>query len=145
MELCNAVIRIKPERLNHPLVPWYAGQLSAFHFALRDAPSDITGAEIHVGVPNDTTHFVVPCVLHANGEWTGYASPGVFPDAGQTKYEVVAFDAAGHEVWLGEGQVLIKPRVSGNEVVATATDENGGTHKLVAIYIDGEWTLRVQE
>ena len=37
----------------------------------------------------------------------------------------------------------IADAVSGNVVVATASDENGGTHTLTAIYIDGEWTLRV--
>jgi len=143
MELCNAIIKVRPERLNFPLAPWYAAQLGAFHFALCGVPADVTGVEIHVGVPGDTSHYVVPCVLHADGRWTGSASPGVFPDAGNTKYEVVAFDAAGNGVYLGEGVVAILPRVSGNEVVATATDENGGTHKLVAIYLDGEWTLRV--
>lgn len=143
MELYNAIIELRPDRLNFPLAPWYAAQLASFHVLMRGVPDDVTGLEIHVGVPGESSHFVVPCVMHADGTWSACAVPGVFPDAGQTQYEVVAFDAGGHETFLGSGVVTIAARESGNVVVATASDENGGTHTLTAIYIDGEWTLRV--
>ncbi len=143
MELCNARIEIRPTRLNFPLPPWHVAQLSAFHVELRGVPDDVTGLEIHVGVPGAESHYVVPCALHPDGRCTACAIPGVFPNAGQAQYEVVAFDAGGHETFLGEGAVIIAARESGNVVVATASDENGGTHTLTAIYIDGEWTVRV--
>lgn len=143
MELCNAFIVICPAQLNVPLVTWRPAQLSSWHFALRNVPADVTGLEVRIGVPGTDDHYDVHCAEHPSGLWTGYASPACFPAAGDAQYEVVATDARGNETYLGAGTLTVTPRVSGNVVVATASDENGGAHPLTAVNIDGEWTLRV--
>lgn len=143
MELCNAFIMIRPSRLDIELVEWRPAQLSSWQFALRGVPADVTGLEVHIGVPGTDDHYVVRCAEHPGGLWTGYASPACFPTDGSARYEVVATDARGNETFLGSGAVTVTPRRSGNVVVATASDANGGAHTLTAVHIDGEWTLRV--
>jgi len=143
MDLYNAVIELRPSRLDLPLVKWCAAQLASFVFAMRGVPGDVDGVQIHIGVPGSSDHFVVQCAEHPGRGWSGYASPGCFPAAGDATYEVVATDAADNETFLGRGSIAILPRTAGNEIVATATDETGGAHTLTAVNLDGEWTLRV--
>ncbi len=144
MDLVNAKIVLRPDRLNWPLVQWHPAQLASYRFRILAVPSDVTGLQVHVGVPGSSAdHYICPCVEHASGEWSGFAVPGCFPTAGETKYEVVATDADGHETFLGAGLVSIAERTTGNEVVATVSDEDGGTHILTAVNIDGEWSLHI--
>lgn len=142
-ELYNAEITLRPDRLNFPLVQWHAAQLSSFRFRIVRAPTDILNLRVRVGVPGSSNYYLCPCAEHACGEWTGCAVPGVFAAAGETQYEVVAVDANGHETFLGRGLVSIAARVPGDEVVATVFDDQGVAHKLTAINIDDEWTLRL--
>jgi hypothetical protein len=143
MELCNAFIMIRPSRLDIELVEWRVAQLSSWQFALRGVPADVTGLEVHIGVPGTDDHYVVHCAEHPGGLWTGYASPACFPTDGSARYEGVAKDARGNETYLGSGAVTVSPRTSGNVVVATASDADGGVHTLTVVNLDGAWTLRV--
>lgn len=106
------VIHIDESRLNFPLKTVTAGVLSSAYFTLEGVPPHVESLAVCFGYDTDGLTFRAECAKAdgAEGVWTCYANPYVFPAAapdGTLEYHVLAVDGHGNPQWLGTGVLRV--------------------------------------
>ena len=110
-------IRLRPDRLNWPIVTCCAGRLSSAVFIIGgDIPDDIDGITVQIGRTDDpTTHqprqnFTVAANRNADGKtFRCYIAPFFFPDVSAAlEYHVLGMDMNGNARWLGTGPLIVR-------------------------------------
>lgn len=158
------IIRLRPDRLNAPLVPCCVGKLSSAVFTISgDIPDDITGIAVHIDRRNDDgtiTAYPAQATKKTDGTWHCYFSPFYFPAADDDlKYHIIGADTTNPSGavprWLGTGvlRVLDNPAngsTQAPEIIPADTyvrnPVTGLYHKLVAeVNEDGELSVAIDE
>ena len=103
MNLVNAKIRLDPERLFLPLRPVHVSQLHSAVFELENVPDDVTSIVMRVFKLDGVSHFDLPGSRCPSGDAIVYAIGTVFPEAGDARYEIHAYDFKGNPTALGSG------------------------------------------
>lgn len=140
--LHNLTIELTPERLNRRLATMHARQLHSFTARLVRIPTDVTSVVLRIFRPVGG-FYDIPVSLRPDGS-TGiaYAIGPCFPEVGEAKYEVHAYDARGNATALGVGLLAVDPfsatgeplRPGEERPVMTLQDRSGATHTITAIY-----------
>ena len=110
------VVKIRPDRLNAPLVTCNVGKLSSAVFVIvGDIPDDIDGMTVQIGRTADpTTHqprenFTAATTRQDDGTFRCYLSPFLFPDVSDAlEYHVLGGDTNGNTRWLGTGALIVR-------------------------------------
>lgn len=146
MNQANIVVTLDPTRLNRPLPLWYARQVHSFVARFRNIPDDVTNVMVRVFKPDGVSYFDIPVNRSAeSSEGIAYVWPMVFETAGESKYEVHAYDYKGNPTALGKGHVEIEtfsasgePLPPGQPVtIMRIADASGAFHNIIAVP-DGE-------
>lgn len=140
--LYNQTIEIRPDRLDVQLAKLHARQLHSFTARLVGLPTDVTGVFIRLFSAQGGGFFDVPVSLRPNGT-TGicYLIGTCFPDVGEVRYEVHAFDARGNATALGAGSAAVEPFSSSGTpiepgvpvVLDRIRDASGNWHTIKAV------------
>ena len=111
-------IKVRPDRLNCPLVTCYVGLLSSAVFVIGgDVPDDIESMNVEIGrTPDETTtpptarkNYSAACKKQTDGTWRCYLSPFHFPDLSEAlEYHVIGVDANQNARWLGTGVLVVR-------------------------------------
>ena len=108
-------ITIRPDRLELPLAPVYAGRLSSAVLEIGgDVPDDVASVAVLIDrTPDPSTHqprdpFSAAATRLGLGPFRCYLSPFNFPDESDAlKYHVVGTDSNGNPRWLGTGRLCV--------------------------------------
>lgn len=152
--LYNQTIELQPDRLNCHLAKMNARQLHSFTARLVNVPTDVTSVVLRVFRPALGGFYDIPVSLRPNGS-TGiaYVIGTCFPEVGEAKYEVHAYDAHGNATALGVGLLSVDPfsatgeplSIGEERPVMTIQDRSGATHTITAIYNGKDWTSIVDD
>ena len=111
-------IRVRPDRLNAPLVPCNVGKLSSAVFVVEgDIPDDMDTLSVRIGrVPDPSTEpptpredFTAAASRQDDGTFRCYLAPFYFPDvSAELAYHIVGADLEGNSRWLGTGGLIVE-------------------------------------
>lgn len=109
-------IRIRPDRLNAPLVTCNVGKLSSAVFIIEgDIPDDVDTIAVQIGRTDDPqTHeprpnYTAATTRQEDGTFRCYLSPFCFPDVSNVlEYHVLGADTSGNPRWLGTGPLIVR-------------------------------------
>jgi len=116
-------------------------------------PDDVTSVVLRIFKTDLTSHYDIPVGRHPNGAGIAYAIGTCFPDVGEAKYEIHAYDAHGNMTALGDGKVSVSPfSTSGAPIepgqpvyVTEIPDANGVMHRIIAVQNElGEYTTQME-
>lgn len=152
--LHNLTIELSPDRLNRRLEKMNARQLHSFTARLVQVPTDVTSVVLRVFRPVLGGFYDIPVSLRPNGS-TGiaYVIGTCFPEVGEAKYEVHAYDARGNQTALGVGRLSVDPfsatgeplRPGEERPVMTIQDRSGATHTITAVWDGHAWTSIIDD
>lgn len=152
--LYNQVIELSPDRLDRHLARMHARQLHSFTARLVHVPTDVTSVILRVFRPAPGGFYDIPVSLRPNGS-TGiaYVIGTCFPEVGEAKYEIHAYDAHGNSTALGVGLLSVGPfsatgeplTIGEERPVMTIQDRSGATHTITAIWDGKGWTSIVDD
>lgn len=148
MDLLNAKIIIRPERLNYPLATIEARQGHGLVAKITNAPADVTGVFFRI-FKKDGAYFDISANEHMDGTWTVRIKGVCFPDVGQFSYEIHAKGCDDDPIALGAGVLNISPFSITNEAVEPGTQQvvaeipckGGGVVQTVMEWDGYEWVL----
>lgn len=160
------IIRLRPDRLNAPLVPCCVGKLSSAVFTISgDIPDDIDSLAVEIErTPDPDTHqprpnFTATATRKQDGTFSCYLSPFYFPEiAPDLHYHVMGTDTStptANPRWLGTGALRILENPANGSSVApeiipadtyVRNPVTGLYHKLVAeVNEEGELSVAIDK
>lgn len=152
--LHNLTIELHPDRLDKLLWKMNARQLHSFTARLVGIPTDVTSVVLRIFRPNVGGFFDIPVSLRPNGS-TGiaYVIGTCFPEVGEAKYEIHAYDAHGNATALGVGLLSVDPfsatgeplSIGEERPVMTLQDRSGATHTITAVWDGHAWTSIIDD
>lgn len=141
MNQINATINIDPTRMNRPRRAVFAMRYHSVSLELKNVPDDVTSIVFRVFKTDKHSFFDIPAMRRPDGTALVYVIGTCFPDAGDVKYELHAYDSRGNMTALGFGTVSIDQFTESGEPIApgasvpimTIFDEDGGQHTIKAV------------
>lgn len=141
MNQINATINIDPTRLNIPRRAVFALRYHSVTLELVKVPDDVTSIVFRVFKTDGCSYFDIPAHRRPDGTALVYVIGTCFPDPGDVKYEIHAYDARGNMTALGFGMLKVdqftesgRPIEPGASVpIQTIFDRSGAQHTIMAV------------
>lgn len=154
MNTPNTLVELDIRNLHRPLATLQPMQLCAYSVKLTNVPPEMKDVKVTIMKANDEHFTPMPCTQDGNGDWYCNLIGGFFPQAGETVYQVTMSDFDGRRFAGGKGRVIVEPFDSvgggsvtpqGDIILTEIPDDNGNSHRIKAVKVDGEWTWRIED